>query len=96
MGANLASIHNIDEYHFVQDLIRHATHLLKEAWIGGADAEEHGVWLWSDGTASHYTNWCDGEPTEGQHCMQMNYSNGKCWDSLECHGYRPFICAKRV
>ncbi|XP_035985649.1 galactose-specific lectin nattectin-like isoform X1 [Fundulus heteroclitus] len=96
MGANLASIHNIDEYHFVQDLIRRATHSLKEAWIGGADAEERGVWLWSDGSASHYTNWCRGEPSFGQHCLQMNYSNAKCWDNLGCHEYRPFVCAKRV
>ncbi|XP_035985646.1 type-2 ice-structuring protein-like isoform X1 [Fundulus heteroclitus] len=93
LGANLASIHNIDEYEFVQKLIKG-----KEAWIGGADAEEPGTWLWSDGSAFHYTNWCKGEPNNGlsQYCLQMNYSNAKCWDNLGCQKHRPFVCAMKV
>uniref|UniRef100_UPI0037E96442 C-type mannose receptor 2-like n=1 Tax=Semicossyphus pulcher TaxID=241346 RepID=UPI0037E96442 len=78
VGGNLASVHNIEEYHAIQRLILSSSHAQKEAWVGGFDAPEDGVWLWSDGSRFVYTNWCRGEPNNGagtgQHCVQINYS----------------------
>uniref|UniRef100_A0A7N8XYY6 Type-2 ice-structuring protein-like n=1 Tax=Mastacembelus armatus TaxID=205130 RepID=A0A7N8XYY6_9TELE len=99
MGGNLASVHNIWEYHEIQKVIMTASHDYKQTWIGGSNAQQNNVWLWSDGTVFHYSNWCPGEPSNfrrQQHCLQMNYSAQKCWDDLECYGHRPSVCAKKV
>ncbi|KAM4564441.1 type-2 ice-structuring protein-like isoform 1-T1 [Fundulus diaphanus] len=99
MGANLASVHDLDEYHQVQSLITLASHGSKETWIGCTNAQETGVWLWSDGSPLHYTNWCRGEPNNGrnsQRCLQMNYSGEKCWDDHYCYVQLPSVCAKKI
>ncbi|XP_035985544.1 ladderlectin-like [Fundulus heteroclitus] len=99
MGANLASVHDLDEYHQVQSLITTATYRSEVTWIGGTNAQETSVWLWSDGSPLHYTNWCHGEPNNDggyQHCLQMNYSDEKCWDDYICSVRLPSVCAKEV
>ncbi|XP_047454819.1 ladderlectin-like [Mugil cephalus] len=99
LGGNLASVHNIIEYHKIQSLIQNGSHAHPETWIGGSDAQEEGVWLWSDGMIFHYTNWCDGQPStaEGQqNCIQMNYGVSKCWDNVKCVERRPSVCAKKI
>ncbi|XP_042179663.1 ladderlectin-like [Oncorhynchus tshawytscha] len=37
-GANLASVHNSQEYHFLQELVRRHTNGFPGTWIGGSDA----------------------------------------------------------
>ncbi|XP_035985545.1 ladderlectin-like [Fundulus heteroclitus] len=77
MGANLASVHDMNEYRQVQSVITMATYGSGRTWIGGTNAQETRVWFWSDGSPLHYTNWCPGEPNNYggyQHCLQMNYS----------------------
>ncbi|XP_047436565.1 ladderlectin-like [Mugil cephalus] len=99
LGGNLASVRNIYEYHKIQWLILHKTHRQQQAWIGGSDCQQNGVWLWSDGTRFHYSNWCPGEPNNGQraqHCLQINYGASKCWDDVQCNVHRPSVCAKKI
>ncbi|XP_040887724.1 macrophage mannose receptor 1-like [Toxotes jaculatrix] len=98
MNANLASVHNIQEYHKIQRMIQSRTHEYKEAWIGGSDAQEEGTWLWSDGSRLNYLNWCSGQPDNffSQHCLKMNYSGHKCWDDDWCDYRRPFVCARKI
>ncbi|XP_007544239.1 ladderlectin-like isoform X1 [Poecilia formosa] len=98
-GANLASVHNADEYHQVQNLIAAAGHRSKLAWIGGTDGQQEKIWFWSDGSPMIYTNWCYRQPDNGlgtQHCLQMNYTNEKCWDDCWCHYRRPSVCSKKA
>lgn len=38
MNTNLASIHNLGEYDFVQEVVRSNTGRFTEAWLGGYDA----------------------------------------------------------
>ncbi|XP_042256838.1 galactose-specific lectin nattectin-like isoform X1 [Thunnus maccoyii] len=76
MNANLASVHNIEEYHEIQRLILTATNVYKKAWIGGSDAQKEGDWQWSDGSRFIDLNWCSGQPDNnffGQDCLQMNH-----------------------
>ncbi|KAM4564306.1 type-2 ice-structuring protein-like isoform 2-T2 [Fundulus diaphanus] len=97
MGANLASVHDTNEYHQVQSLIKMANNKSEVTWIGGSNAQETSIWLWSDGSPLHYTNWCHGEPNNGgnrQRCLQMNYSGEKCWDDQSCFVRLPSVCAK--
>uniref|UniRef100_A0A8P4KPE7 C-type lectin domain-containing protein n=1 Tax=Dicentrarchus labrax TaxID=13489 RepID=A0A8P4KPE7_DICLA len=99
MGANLASVQNIQEYQEIQRLIRAASYQSKEAWLGGSDAQEERLWLWSDGSRFQYLNWCNGQPDNyrsQQHCLQMNYGEEKCWDDINCGTTRPSVCAKKV
>ncbi|XP_035985648.1 ladderlectin [Fundulus heteroclitus] len=99
MGANLASVHDTNEYHQVQSVIKMATYKSDETWIGGTNAQETSIWLWSDGSRLHYTNWCHGEPNNykgRQYCLVMNYSGEKCWDDQDCSTRLPSVCAKDV
>ncbi|XP_031417445.2 ladderlectin-like [Clupea harengus] len=75
MGGNLASVHSIDEYSFIQDLIREHTDGTPRTWIGGYDAVQEGLWFWSDGSRFDYTNWYPGEPNNSgsEHCIEMNF-----------------------
>ncbi|XP_023202876.1 ladderlectin-like [Xiphophorus maculatus] len=98
MGANLASVHNLYEYHQIQAMIHRRSCNSREAWLGGTDAQQERTWLWSDGRPMRYTNWCRGEPNNAggtQHCLQMNFSGAKCWDDLWCNHNLPSVCAKR-
>ncbi|KAK6323702.1 hypothetical protein J4Q44_G00060410 [Coregonus suidteri] len=75
-GANLASVHSSEEYHFVQEVIRLQTEDFTPAWIGGFDAVQNRVWLWSDGSKFDYRNWLMGEPNNAggrEPCMMMNF-----------------------
>ncbi|XP_027143462.1 type-2 ice-structuring protein-like isoform X2 [Larimichthys crocea] len=100
LGGHLASIHNILEYHAIQNLIQSTTEnkIKIKTWVGGSDAQEEGEWFWSDGTEFSYSNWCPGEPNnyQGQHCLQINYGTGNCWDDVSCYKYRPSVCAKEI
>uniref|UniRef100_A0A3P9DIB5 C-type lectin domain-containing protein n=1 Tax=Maylandia zebra TaxID=106582 RepID=A0A3P9DIB5_9CICH len=95
-GANLASVHSIREYQKIQRLTAHYGY--PQIWIGGTDAPQEGIWLWSDGTSFHYSHWCPGEPNNfhNQHCIQMNYGGSKCWDDVWCDAHLPSVCAKKV
>ncbi|XP_034533054.1 ladderlectin-like [Notolabrus celidotus] len=69
-----------------------------ETWLGGSDAQHEGVWLWTDSSHFTFTHFCRGEPNNffNQHCLQMNYGGGKCWDDVWCDKHRPSVCAKRI
>ncbi|XP_054457403.1 ladderlectin-like [Anoplopoma fimbria] len=99
MGGNLASVHNILEYHEIQRLILSGSHEYKQTWVGGSDAQEEKQWFWTDGTPFRYMNWCDREPNNSrgrQHCLQVNHGAEKCWDDVECYLRKPSVCAKKI
>uniref|UniRef100_A0A3Q2EF76 C-type lectin domain-containing protein n=1 Tax=Cyprinodon variegatus TaxID=28743 RepID=A0A3Q2EF76_CYPVA len=101
MRGNLASVHDIEEYHEIQRLILTSSHEYKETWIGGTDAQEYYHWFWSDGTHFHFTNWCSGEPSNSwniygrEHCLAINHGQQKCWNDLHCYHRKPSVCAKK-
>ncbi|XP_034713134.1 galactose-specific lectin nattectin-like [Etheostoma cragini] len=99
LGGNLASVHNVKEYHEIQRLIMTTSYAYKEAWLGGSDAQEEGLWLWSDNSMFTYQNWCPGEPNNyayNQNCLQINFGEAKCWDDVRCSVLRPFVCSKKI
>uniref|UniRef100_A0A3B5LQL2 C-type lectin domain-containing protein n=1 Tax=Xiphophorus couchianus TaxID=32473 RepID=A0A3B5LQL2_9TELE len=93
LGGNLASVHSKEDYHQIQTLIFKASRKPSITWIGGSDAQESKIWLWSDGTPMTYTNWCPGQPNGffRQKCIQMNYSSKR-----KCHTTCFFSCYDRV
>ncbi|XP_028262340.1 type-2 ice-structuring protein-like [Parambassis ranga] len=94
--ANLASVHNANEYYEIQKMIAHATHSFGRTWLGGTDCQEEGVWLWTDGTPFDYRH-CGKFDNRWwrQHCLQMNYGTNKCWDDVQCSQKHPSVCVKR-
>ncbi|KAK2863330.1 hypothetical protein Q5P01_002863 [Channa striata] len=98
MGANLASVHKAEEYHWIQRMITDQTHDYPNTWIGASDSEEEGVWFWSDGTPFNFAYWCKGEPNNKrhQHCLQINDGGNKCWDDMQCSKQLPSVCAKKI
>uniref|UniRef100_A0A3P9MYA5 Ladderlectin-like n=1 Tax=Poecilia reticulata TaxID=8081 RepID=A0A3P9MYA5_POERE len=98
MGANLASVQDLNEYRKIKAMIDKISYGAKEAWIGGTNAQELTIWLWSDGSNFSYSDWCPGEPNNGggnQRCIQINYSGEKCWDDMWCDHLQPSVCVKK-
>ncbi|KAL7876140.1 hypothetical protein AOLI_G00111030 [Acnodon oligacanthus] len=73
MEGHLASVHSSEEYTFIQDLLN-ATNS-NSTWLGGTDAAQEGVWVWTDGSAFDYTNWSPGQPDYlgFEKCIEMNF-----------------------
>ncbi|XP_071015443.1 ladderlectin-like [Oncorhynchus clarkii lewisi] len=97
-GANLASVHNSQEYHFLQELVRSHTNGFPGTWIGGSDAVYNTIWLWSDGSRFDYHGWNPGEPSNNnrERCLEMNFGVHKRWNNKPCHYTLPSICSKRL
>uniref|UniRef100_A0A673Y4F5 C-type lectin domain-containing protein n=1 Tax=Salmo trutta TaxID=8032 RepID=A0A673Y4F5_SALTR len=84
-GADLVSIHNMEEENFL------STHTKgKSKWIGLQHNPIDGGYHWSDATPVSHTNWGHGEPNnhEGREdCVEMvSNSNGTSswWNDLNC------------
>nr|XP_040036509.1 ladderlectin-like [Gasterosteus aculeatus aculeatus] len=98
LGGNLASIHNLLEYHAVQYVVMRACHRNRPTWVGGSDAQEEKKWLWTDGSPFDYVFWSAGEPNNHggkQHCLRMNHGGDLAWDDVQCWVKAPSVCAKR-
>ncbi|XP_047435900.1 ladderlectin-like [Mugil cephalus] len=99
LGGNLASVRDVFEYQAIQKLTSNGTSHYPDTWIGGSDGEEDGVWLWSDGTPFHYSNWYPGEPNNlsgPQNCLIMNFGASKGWDDEKCTVRRSSVCVKKI
>uniref|UniRef100_A0A8B9H5L8 C-type lectin domain-containing protein n=1 Tax=Astyanax mexicanus TaxID=7994 RepID=A0A8B9H5L8_ASTMX len=86
LGANLASMHNENEYQMVKSLIRAHDPDENPAWIGlsGEDSQKDQQmlkfgWVWSDGTRFDFTRWNSNEPNysnNGECCVNINWASG--------------------
>ncbi|XP_022595880.1 galactose-specific lectin nattectin-like [Seriola dumerili] len=98
IGGNLASVHSADEHFFLRNMIYRVSGRYRLTWIGGFDAVEDGVWMWSDGSKFDYTRWATNEPdvsNTAQHCVEMN-RNKNYWGDDSCTSRNPFICSKNI
>lgn len=99
LGGNLASVHNLLEYRFMQALTKDTNGHLPDTWVGGFDAVKEGLWMWSDGSRFDYTHWNTGEPNnagEGEDCLQMNAASEKLWFDVPCEWKFASLCARRM
>ncbi|XP_042185474.1 lithostathine-1-like [Oncorhynchus tshawytscha] len=108
LGGNLASVHSLPQYRFLQSVIRKSTRKVQRTWIGANDAIKEGLWLWSDGSRFNYQNWGPGQPsnynhgvikdnTNGrEHCMEMNYGASRCQNDAPCWFTFPFLCSRKL
>ncbi|XP_059205977.1 lactose-binding lectin l-2-like [Centropristis striata] len=96
-GANLVSIHSLDENTFVNAVIKNSDPAQGMTWIGLSDTQKEGGWMWSDGSAVKYFLWDAGQPNNagGEHCVHKNHGTYLRWNDLKCSNALPFVCASR-
>ncbi|XP_002663014.2 macrophage mannose receptor 1 [Danio rerio] len=95
-GANLASIHNIEEHSFI---ISQSGYLpTDELWIGLNDQKTQNLFEWSDRTHVTFTTWLVGEPSHFinrlEDCVLIKGKDGK-WADHACEMERGYICKKK-
>ncbi|XP_024000014.1 C-type lectin lectoxin-Thr1-like, partial [Salvelinus sp. IW2-2015] len=91
---NLVSVHSPGQQVFVQDLVRR--HTDQPVWIGGYDAAQEGMWLWSDGSAVDGFYWEEEEPSnsgQGENCMELHTGGGRGWNDVSCGELRFYVCS---
>nr|BAF34211.1 serum lectin isoform 4 [Verasper variegatus] len=97
-GANLVSIHSLDEENFVKDLIKSTDQTEGRTWIGLIDIHKEGSWMWSDGSAVNFTFWLSGEPNNKppkEDCVHNNFRTDKKWNDEYCSVLIPSVCVSR-
>ncbi|XP_050971124.1 macrophage mannose receptor 1 [Labeo rohita] len=95
-GADLASIHNIEEHSFI---ISQSGYLpTDELWIGLNDQRIQNLFEWSDRTHVTFTKWLAGEPSHVinrmEDCVLIKGKEGT-WADHMCETERGYICKKK-
>ncbi|XP_041655787.1 galactose-specific lectin nattectin-like [Cheilinus undulatus] len=97
LDGNLASVRSSGEYKFLRDMVHTETKVHEETWLGGYDAAEEDVWLWSDGSPFDFELWKEGEPNDfwgGEDCMEMNNNGQNYINDADCDDKKIYICAR--
>ncbi|XP_045072234.1 ladderlectin-like [Coregonus clupeaformis] len=64
--------------------------------MGGYDAAQEGMWLWSDGSAVDHFYWEEDEPSnsgQGENCMELHTGAGQGWNDVSCGELRFYVCS---
>ncbi|XP_029918826.1 galactose-specific lectin nattectin-like [Myripristis murdjan] len=97
-GANLVSLHSLDEHNFVIHLIKNFDPEQGSTWIGLSDLHKEGRWMWSDGSKVNFTFWHSGQPDNIQgteHCGEIHIGTIR-WNDNICSTPHSFVCASRT
>nr|UMW88593.1 lactose-binding lectin l-2-like [Siniperca chuatsi] len=98
-GANLVSIHSLEEQNFVKSLIKNFDHAEGGTWIGLSDIQKEGGWMWSDGSAVNFVFWSVVQPDNSggnEHCGQNNNDKDRKWNDVPCSVTLPSVCVSRI
>ncbi|XP_026790494.1 ladderlectin-like isoform X1 [Pangasianodon hypophthalmus] len=85
--ASLASVHNADEYKFLQSLLQIAG--ISQAWIGAYNFQ--GTWWWIDRARFSYTNWYTVSSVTSYPCGFMRSNVG--WSNTNCANGYAYFCS---
>ncbi|XP_060780965.1 ladderlectin-like [Neoarius graeffei] len=85
--ASLASVHNLDEHSFLQNLLRVTG--ISYAWLGAYNLQ--GTWRWIDRTRFSYSNWYSLSSVSSYPCVFIRNNVG--WSNTNCVNRYPFFCS---
>ena len=88
-GGHLVTVTSEAENELVHNMIN------KNAWLGGTNFGADTRWYHVNGESMTYTNWRQGEPSNGsEHCMVMYYSGdyAKQWNDVNETQTTGFVC----
>ncbi|XP_070702759.1 lactose-binding lectin l-2-like [Pempheris klunzingeri] len=97
-GANLVSIHSLEEQKFVKSLIKNFDPAEGWTWIGLSDTQKERGWMWSDGSAVKFVFWSAGQPDNSgnnEDCVHSNFGTDVKWNDHQCSQTFTFVCASR-
>ncbi|KAM4563734.1 galactose-specific lectin nattectin-like [Odontesthes bonariensis] len=95
-GGNLASIRSSSEFNFLKRIILTAGNN-ERTWVGGHDAIQNGIWMWTNGARFTFSSWGRGEPnnTGGREsCMEIMNAAKSYVNDERCSRENYFICAR--
>ncbi|XP_008490918.2 macrophage mannose receptor 1-like [Calypte anna] len=94
LGANLVSVGQYTEAHFLLDTIKILHGKSPNFWIGLRKNE--GQWSWTDKHAMDFVNWQTGEPSKNMNkvCGEMCALSGY-WNANVCSFKKGYICKKQ-
>ncbi|MED6256578.1 hypothetical protein ATANTOWER_029399 [Ataeniobius toweri] len=98
-GANLVSIHSLQEESFVKTLIRNFDPAQGVNWIGLTDAQKEGAYFWSDGSKFTFSFWNAGEPNNAggpESCVHTNWGSARKWNDKVCTDKYASVCKARL
>ncbi|XP_029977137.1 lactose-binding lectin l-2-like [Salarias fasciatus] len=97
-GANLVSIHRVQEHEFVRLLIANFDSSHGRTWIGLTDHHQNSKWIWSDGSRVDFFFWSPRQPNNyrGESCVETNWGPTKRWNDYHCNARFPSVCALRT
>ena len=91
-GGHLATASDL----FLNSLLRGLDAKAGDTWIGLADRDMPGQFVWASGQVAPYRNWAPGQPDNAmgkEHCVQL-YDGMKStqWNDLGCGEPRSYLC----
>ncbi|TMS23559.1 Ladderlectin [Larimichthys crocea] len=89
LGASLASVHDVFDYTFLQDLTKRAGS--SYAWMGGFYFQG---WRWVDQSSFSYSYWSSQSSASSYPCIYLNARAG--WSNHGCSTTWPSICMRRA
>ncbi|XP_007547609.1 lactose-binding lectin l-2-like [Poecilia formosa] len=98
-GANLVSIHSLEEHNYVNLLIKNFDPTRSPTWIGLTDMHKEGGWIWSDGSKYTFFRWDSGQPDNNggnEHCGNTSYGSNFYWNDSMCSSKLTFVCITRT
>uniref|UniRef100_A0A3B4WPN3 Ladderlectin-like n=1 Tax=Seriola lalandi dorsalis TaxID=1841481 RepID=A0A3B4WPN3_SERLL len=89
LGASLASVSDVFDYSFLQDLTMRSGNSV--AWMGGFYFQG---WRWVDQTPFTYNYWNSQNTVSRYQCVYLNARAG--WSNHDCNNGWTSICMKRI
>ncbi|XP_078541764.1 lectin-like [Lissotriton helveticus] len=94
-GAHLASVHSLEENHFIQELIYDSVIGDPYVWIGASDLYKDRTFMWTDGSQFNFQAWYNNEPDNKggrEPCVHFNYERPGKWNDVKCDTTWAFVC----